>query len=63
MLLLGDFDYFAAFVVPAVRANAVRELRLMALRAFGRRRLLQVIVGPAGGGAPLGVAPFWIWHR
>jgi hypothetical protein len=34
-LFLLDFDYFAAFVLAAMRADAVRELWLVAIRTLG----------------------------
>ena len=34
MLLFSDFDHFAALVFSAVRANAVRQLGLMAVGAL-----------------------------
>jgi hypothetical protein len=35
-LLFGNFDYFAALVFSAVRANAVRHFRFVAVRALGK---------------------------
>jgi hypothetical protein len=46
-LLLSDFDYGTALVVPAGRANAVRHLGRMAVGAFRLARLHQVIMGAA----------------
>src|SRR3989475_8344659 len=46
------FDGFA-LVVAAVRADPVRLLRLMAVRAIRARRRLQVVVRPPRAAAPL----------
>src|SRR5579863_2674805 len=62
LLFLGDLDHFAAFVAAAVRAGAMRQFGLVAIRALGDARDSQRIVGPAGGSAPLGVSSFRIWH-
>ena len=35
-LFFGDFDHFAALILAAVRADAVRNLGLMAIGAFGQ---------------------------
>ena len=39
-LLLCDFDYFAALVLPAVRAHAVRQFGLVAVGTFRKARRL-----------------------
>jgi hypothetical protein len=52
-LFLVDGAHLALPVVPAVRADAVRSLRLVALRAEAGRGGAQGIVGPALGGACL----------
>ena len=44
----NDFDHFAALVLSAVRANAVRQLRLMAIGTLGEPGGLQRIVRAAG---------------
>ncbi len=44
MLLLHHLDNFAAFVFSAMRAYAMRQLRLMAARALRQPGLLQVVV-------------------
>ena len=41
----------------------MRHLGRVAVGAFRLARLGQVVMGPAGGGAALGVASFWIRHR
>jgi len=61
-LFLLDFHYFAAFVLAAMRAHAVRELRLVAVRTLGEPGGLQRIVGAAVIRPPLGVSAFWIRH-
>jgi hypothetical protein len=63
MLLLDDFDHFAALVVTAARASTMRKLLFMALRAFGHACKGQTIVGATSGGAALGVPPLRIGHR
>ena len=37
-LFLGDLDHFAAFVAAAMRADAVGQLGLVAIRALGDAR-------------------------
>ena len=61
-LFLVDRPHLALVVIPAVRADAVRRLRLVALRAeTGGRRAQRVVRAPLGG-TRLGVSAFWIWH-
>jgi hypothetical protein len=64
MELAGFFDVedFASFVIPALGAGTVRHLFLMAVGAFGKAVGFQGVVSPPGGGALLGVSPFWIRH-
>ena len=62
-LLFGDFDDFAALVLAALRAGAMRQFRLVAVRALRRSGQAQVIVRAAGRGAPLGMSTFRIRHR
>ena len=57
-----DFDDFAALVLTALGANAVWQHGLMAFGALGQTGALQMIVSAPRGGAPLGVASFWIGH-
>src|ERR1043166_3810297 len=61
-LLSGDLFDRLALVVAAAGACLMRLLHLMAMRAFCKRRLSQVIVSPAGAGAAFGMASLWIWH-
>src|SRR6266540_3751392 len=58
-----DGDDFAAFVVAALRADPVRQLGLVALRARRRRLRFEEVVRAARAGAGLGMAAFRIWHR
>jgi len=60
--ILSDFYDFATFVLPAVRANAVGQLRLMAVRTLRKARGFQGIMGSAGGGPLGGVSTFRIRH-
>jgi hypothetical protein len=46
-LLLLDFHYFAALVLSAVRAYAMRQLGLMTVGAFGHSGSFQRIVRAA----------------
>ena len=46
-LLLSDFDYRAALVIPAGRANTVRQLRRVAVGALRLAWLNQMIMGAA----------------
>jgi len=59
---LFDLDDFAALVIAALLASAVRQLALVAVGTFGQRLRCQVIVGASLGGTRLRVAPFWIRH-
>jgi hypothetical protein len=61
-LLFGYLNHFAAFVFPAVRAHAMRQLGLVAIGAFGDHRTGKRVVGPARRSAALGVSSFGIWH-
>jgi hypothetical protein len=62
VLFLNDLDNLPAFVLSAVRADAVRELRFVAIRTLGHDGPSQRIVRAARGGSPLRVPSFWIWH-
>jgi hypothetical protein len=64
-LELGDFldgQDLPALVHAAVGADPVRELGLVAARALGLGRLLQVIMGAAAIPPGLGVTAFRIRH-
>src|SRR6187401_1479430 len=61
-LFFVDWTDLSFFVVAAVRADAVRRLRLLALRAQARRRRGERIVRAPLCGAGLGVSAFWIRH-
>jgi hypothetical protein len=61
-LLLRDFDYFSALVLAAMRAHPVRQLGLMAVRAFREPGGLQAVVGAARRRALRGVSAFGIRH-
>jgi hypothetical protein len=53
ILFLGYFDYFAAFILAAMRARAMRQLLLVAVGTLGKSGLLELVVraavAPAGG--------------
>src|SRR6185369_991034 len=57
-----DGDHFAAFVEAAFRADSVRKLGLVALRAGRQRLLLEEVVRAARTRAGLRMASFWIRH-
>src|SRR5690242_12794889 len=61
-LLLLDFDDFASFVLTAVRADAVGQLGLVAVRALREAGRLQGVVRAARGGPLGGVSTFRIRH-
>src|SRR5436305_13317741 len=61
-LFLGHFDDFAALVLPAFGADAVRQFGFVTVRAFRQPGRLQRIVGAAGGGPLVGVSAFRIRH-
>src|SRR4051812_31855679 len=52
------FNDFAALVLSTVRANAMRNFRLVAIGAFGVRGLPQRVVGAAGLRALVGMSSF-----
>src|SRR6266542_3564797 len=58
-----DGDDFAALVVAALRADPVRQLGLVALRARRRRLRFEEVMRAARAGAGLRMAALWIWHR
>src|SRR5947207_8947211 len=58
-----DGNHFAALVVAALRADPVRQLGLVALRARRHRLRFEEVVRAARAGAGLRMAAFWIWHR
>ena len=62
-LLLVDRASLAAAVVAAVRAHAMRRLRLVAVRALAEPDRLQRVVRAALGRPRLRVSSFWIRHR
>jgi hypothetical protein len=61
-LFRGGFDDFAAFILSAFRANAVRLLRLVAVGAFGTGGPGEAIMRAAGLRALVGMSAFRIWH-
>ena len=61
LLFVDGFD-LACVVVTAVRADAMRRLGLLTLRAQPGGRGPQRIMSPALRGAGLGMSAFWIWH-
>jgi hypothetical protein len=61
-LFFRNLNYFAAFIAATMRAGAVRKFGFVAVGALGAAGDLEMVVGPAGGGALLGVSAFRIWH-
>ena len=61
-LLFGDFDDFAALILSAVRANAMRQFRFVAIGAVRHHGAAQGIMRPPGGSPPLGMSSFRIRH-
>src|SRR4029453_15634797 len=57
-----DRDDFAPLVEAAVRAHAMRELDLAALRAQRPRRRHHLVVGTALAPTGLGMTPLWQGH-
>src|SRR6266568_395431 len=62
VLLLSDFDYFTALVLPTVRAHAVGEFGLMAVGTFRKAGSLQSIMRAARARPLVGVSTFGIRH-
>src|SRR5262249_54362687 len=54
--------HLTAAVVPAVRADAVRRLRFVAVRALTQAGRLQRVVRAALGRPRFGMSSFWIGH-
>jgi len=61
-LFFRNLNHFPAFIAAAMRTGAVWKLRFVAIGALGAAGDAQMIVGPAGGSALLGVSAFRIWH-
>jgi hypothetical protein len=61
-LLFRNGANLPATIVAAVRTHEVWGLELLALRAGPERHRLQRVVGPALGGAGLGMTSFRVWH-
>ncbi len=59
LLRFLDFEYFAPFVRPALRAGTMRQLALVAVRALAQANRGKSIVRTALGGTGLGMAPLW----
>ena len=55
---VGGFDDFAALVLAAMGADAVRHFRFVAVRALGVRGFAQGVVGAAVLRACVGVSSF-----
>ena len=55
-------NHFAAVVVAALRTRPVGQLLFVAIRAFGQRQRMQMVVRAAGRCAPLRVSSFRIGH-
>jgi hypothetical protein len=62
--LAGFFNVknFAALVTAALRASAMRQLPLMAMRTLRKSKSGQRVMRTPLGGAGLGVTPLWIRH-
>jgi hypothetical protein len=61
LFVFVDFDHFAALVMPAVRADAVRQAHRSAVAAGYQVARGQGVVGPATVAASLRVLAFWLW--
>ena len=57
-----DFENFASLIVPALGASAMWHFLFVAVGALGKAMALERIVRTPGGGAPLRMTSFWIWH-
>ena len=53
---------FLAFVIAAMRADAVWSYRFSAIGALGKGRGLQVVMGPSHVSSGLGGFFLWLWH-
>jgi hypothetical protein len=60
--LLFDLEDFAAFIVSALRAGAMRHFLFVTVRALGKRMLRERVVRAPCRGALLGMSAFRIWH-
>jgi hypothetical protein len=61
-LFFRDLDHFAALILTAMRAGAMRKLGFVAIGAFGVAQGAQMVMSTARGGALLGVSSFRIRH-
>jgi hypothetical protein len=61
-LFRSGFDDFAAFILPAFRANAMRLLRLVTVGAFGTGGPGEAVMRAAALRALVGMSAFRIWH-
>ena len=61
-LFRGGFDNFAALVLSTLGTNAVRLLRLVAVRAFGTGGPGEAVMRAARLRALVGMSAFRIWH-
>jgi len=61
-LFFRNLNYFAAFIAATMRTGAVRKLGFVAIGALGAAGDLEMVMGPACGGALLGVSAFRIRH-
>src|SRR5450432_1007106 len=59
---LSGFLDGLALILPTIRADLVRLLHFVAVRALGQCGSLQKIVGAASTRPPLGMSSFRIWH-
>jgi hypothetical protein len=57
-----NIEDFASLIVSTLRAGAMGHFSLVTVGALGKVVAFQCVVGAPGGGAPLGVSPFWIRH-
>src|ERR1700729_3860583 len=57
-----NVENFSSFIVAAFGAGAVRHFLFVTVGAFREGMALQGVVSAPGGGAFLGVSPFWIRH-
>jgi hypothetical protein len=57
-----DVQNFAAFVIAAFGAGAMRHLALVAVGTFRERMALERVMSAPASSACFRVSPFWIWH-
>jgi hypothetical protein len=63
LLIFFDLDDFATLVIPALRADGVRETHLTAVAALDELGHNEGVVGAPAVAASLRKFAFWLWNH